>query len=1315
MRNHHSIRLLAMLLALVMMVTLLPGTVFAAGEKSEDIVILYTNDVHCGVDAGVPEGTMGYANLVAYKKAMEEQYENVVLVDNGDAIQGEAIGTLSNGQYLVDIMNFVGYDFAVFGNHEFDYGMDVALSLLENSDAQYLACNFIDLQTGKTVAKPYEIVTYGDLDVAYIGISTPETFTKSTPAYFQDEDGNYIYGFCEGNNGQDLYDAVQDAIDSAKTEGADVIIAVAHLGIDEVSEPWTSYNVIENTTGLDAFLDGHSHSTIPGDVIKDKDGNDVILSSTGTKLTNIGKLVITADGEITTELVTGYTEVDAETDEYIKGIQAQYEDKLNEVVAETDVTLTVNDPATGNRIIRSQETNLGDLCADAYRITLGADIAFVNGGGIRADIVEGEITYGEVIAVHPFGNTACTVEATGQEIVDALELCSRAVPGELGGFLQVSGVKYTVNTYIPSTVTVDDKGLFVSVGENRRVSDVQVLQADGTYAPIDLDATYVLASHNYMLKDGGDGITMFTDNKVLQDEVMIDNQVLITYIRDHLDGVVGEQYANPYGEGRITIADLPTDVKEGKWYYDYVEYVYGAGLMNGMSDYAFGPETTVTRAMVATVLFRLEGGEIVTGSRTGFPDADYDTWYGPAVKWAGEMGIVKGYEDGNFRPMQAVTREELATMLYRFAIHEGYDLIDGADLSAFADASKVQNFAKDAMAWCVAAGVINGMENSTLQPRGKATRAQLAAVLYRFCNGETVEINLMATSDIHGALFATDYTADHSASGTYRQGLPYIATFVKEQRETYANSFLVDCGDLVQGTPLTYYYAFYQPEVEDPTMKALRIMDYDMFVPGNHEFNYGMTILQRQLDYLTSEANGTESSVAVSLANYLATETNNDTEKDWNTWNDYAPYIIYDFDGVKVAVMGIGNPNVPKWDVPANWEGIYFAGVLETYEKYEAEMLEKADMIVLASHSGIDSASTDSDFIRALVESTDSIDLVFTGHEHRSGVTEITNADGEIVPVYSLGTKCAYVGQAVVNFNLITGEYTLDTRYVPMTQSGQPLYEQDAELVEALQPYETATWEDYMLQPIGTATGNFSASGLGDGPSAFVQLINDVQTWGAYDRTGENTPDDTSDDTPAMLSITAPLTSGNAENLIPEGDIVLGDMFRLYRYENWFYQITMSGKEVDTWLEYSASKVEIDEETGEVIINGGLTYYDVITGEGFYYEIDPRAEVGDRVSIFYGVDEEGNRLPVAEDFTFTVVVNNYRYNGGGGYVEWLNAYGCEFIANDENRIIYSTQYDMIQGEDKGQARNLLADYITEQGELDPADYTVDNWVILGVN
>ncbi len=731
MRSKISNRVLSVLLVLVMVLTVLPTMAFAAETKSDDIVILYTNDVHCGVDAGKPKGSMGFANLAAYKKEMEATHNNVVLVDAGDAIQGEAIGTLSNGDYLVDIMNFVGYDFATYGNHEFDYGMDKALELLTKSKATYLSCNFMDLRTNKAVTDAYAIETYGDVKVAYVGIATPETITKSTPTYFQDENGNYIYGFCQGGNGQELYDAVQKSVDAAKAEGADYIIGLGHLGVDEQSAPWRSTDVIANTTGFDAMIDGHSHSTIECQMVKDKDGKEIPLSSTGTKLMNIGKMTISADGKITTELVNNYTEVDAATDEFIKGIQAKFEDKLNEVVAKTEVTLAVNNPTTGNRLIRSQETNLGDLCADAYRTILGTDIAFVNGGGIRADIPAGDITYGDVIAVHPFGNTACSVEATGQEIVDALEMASRSAPDANGGFLQVSGLKYTIDTNVDSTVVLDDDKMFVEVAGDRRVGNVQVLNKDGKYEPIDLKATYSLASHNYMLLSGGDGINMFMDNKVIEKDVMADNLVLITYIRDHLNGVVGEEYSNINGEGRISYVGMPfVDVPAGRYYTEPVAFAFENGHMIGIDTTHFAPLNTLDRAMVATVLYRMAKEPEATQTAS-FSDVTAGSYYEKAVNWAAENGIVKGYEDGSFRPAQPVSRQEMVTMFCRFAKFFGEDVTASAELK-FEDANQVMPYAQDAMKWAVAEKLINGVTPELLKPRGLSNRAQFATVLFRF-------------------------------------------------------------------------------------------------------------------------------------------------------------------------------------------------------------------------------------------------------------------------------------------------------------------------------------------------------------------------------------------------------------------------------------------------------------------------------------------------------------------------------------------------------------------------------------------------------
>ena len=560
-------KLLALLLTFALALAFVPAA-FAEGEvEAGDIVILYTNDVHCSIEQeAADDGTvsnMGYAGVAAYKADMKAITSNVALVDCGDAIQGEAIGTLSTGRYLIDIMNASGYDYAVYGNHEFDYGMSRIQELTAEASFKYLSCNFMDIKSdpAKNVLDAYAIRDFGGKKVAFIGISTPESITKSTPAYFQDEDGNYIYGFCSGGNGQELYDAVQAAVDAAKAEGVDYVVAIAHLGIDTQSSPWTSREVIANTTGIDVVLDGHSHSTIAGETVKNKDDEDVILSSTGDKLRNLGRLVIKADGTMATSLIAAkdYTEQDEATTKYIQEIVGQFEALLNEVIAKTDVDLVINDPETGDRMVRNRETNLGDLCADAYRTLLDADIAFVNGGGIRDVIPKGDITYGQIINVHPFGNMACSIEVTGQQILDALELGCASTPGESGGFLQVSGLTYEIHTYIPSGVQLDETKVFQGVEGERRVKNVKV-----GGVPIDVNKTYVLASHNYMLKDGGDGYTMFKGAKVLRDEVMIDNQVLINYIQDELKGVVGSEYANPYGQGRIEIVAEETVVQPGE-------------------------------------------------------------------------------------------------------------------------------------------------------------------------------------------------------------------------------------------------------------------------------------------------------------------------------------------------------------------------------------------------------------------------------------------------------------------------------------------------------------------------------------------------------------------------------------------------------------------------------------------------------------------------------------------------------------------------------------------------------------------------------
>ena len=608
MKERMKQRLLSLLLAMAMVCSLTAGMPVTAFGADQDIVVLYTNDVHCGVDDNI-----GYAGLALYKKQMQQQTPYVTLVDAGDAIQGAPIGTLSEGGYLIDIMNYVGYDVAVPGNHEFDYGMSRFLELAGRLNCGYYACNFMDKATGATVFAPYKMIAYGDTKIAYVGVSTPESFTKSTPAYFQDSAGNYIYTFCEDESGQGLYNQIQASVDAARNEGADYVILVGHLGETGVTDRWSSVNVIQNTTGIDVCIDGHSHETTPSMTVKSRDGRDVIITQTGTKLNNIGKLTIRTDGTIASELVSEVPAVgtareyvvqkndslsriakrelgsydrwidiynnnldkikdanvlqpgmrlvipgdslinedgramDYNTDRFIKGIQDQYNETLKVVLGTTPYLLTVNNPADGKRRVRSGETNLGDLTADAYRVQLGADIGLSNGGGIRTDIQPGSITYNDTLAVFPFGNMGCVIEATGQKIKDALEMGARDYPEECDGFLQVSGLTYTIDTSVKTSVKLDDKGNFISVDGPYRVKDIMV-----NGGPIDLNRTYTVASHNYMLKSGGDGMTMFNGCNVIKDDVMVDVDVLSSYIRS-LGGAVTADYADPLGQGRIQV------------------------------------------------------------------------------------------------------------------------------------------------------------------------------------------------------------------------------------------------------------------------------------------------------------------------------------------------------------------------------------------------------------------------------------------------------------------------------------------------------------------------------------------------------------------------------------------------------------------------------------------------------------------------------------------------------------------------------------------------------------------------------------------
>ena len=551
-----------------------------SSDKS-DVTILYTNDVHTYIDKQAPKLT--YASIAALKQSYRDAGKPVLLVDAGDHVQGTAYGSMDEGASIIELMNAAGYDVATPGNHEFDYGMDRAKQIIKDADFPYLSCNWVDLRTNLRVLPSVKVFVKGGVRIAFVGVTTPETFTKSTPAYFMNKaQTKYIYDILGGEDGQKLYDAVQKAIDKAKIL-ADYVIGLGHLGVDPSSSPWTSEEVIAHTSGFDAFIDGHSHTVMENKQVADASGKMVTLTQTGSYFANVGEMTIAADGTISTRLVSTCDAVDSAVAAAQTAWVNSVDDMLGEKIAVGDANFYVNDPETGKRRIRSGETNLGDFVADGIYTyfneveQLHCDIALMNGGGIRTDVAAGYWTFKTCKQVSPFGNVACLMSVTGKQIQDALEFAARFAGEngkENGGFLHVAGASYEIHTDIPNTVQTDDKNVWIgSATGTPRVQNVKIYdKASGSYLPLDPAKTYALAGMNYTLRNLGDGFAMFDGAELIKDYVSEDYLVMSTYAMS-FGGVDAEglphlatansplaeypgyliNYENPYGAGRIAI------------------------------------------------------------------------------------------------------------------------------------------------------------------------------------------------------------------------------------------------------------------------------------------------------------------------------------------------------------------------------------------------------------------------------------------------------------------------------------------------------------------------------------------------------------------------------------------------------------------------------------------------------------------------------------------------------------------------------------------------------------------------------------------
>lgn len=711
----------ALFLALVMLLALaIPaGAVSPQEDLSGHTIILHTNDVHGGI--------AGYAAVAGLKQAYQAAGAGVLLADAGDFAQGDPTVSVSQGATAVELMNLAGYDVAAPGNHEFDYGYDNLKTLASQADFPILAADVLQgedlaLEGGTAIFQP---LGESGPTIGIFGLATPETATKAHP--------DKIKGLTF-LSGDEMFACAQAQVDDLKAQGCDYILCLGHLGIDPSSQGNRSIDLLEHVTGIDVFIDGHSHSTL-ADILSVTDGTgkvgDAYLTSTGTKLANVGVVDIAPDGTITTENLTldqvaglGVTP-DAAVADRAAAIQAQIDADYGAVFARTEVDLQ------GEKAdVRTKETNLGDLIADAMLWQAGqdnaqVDAAITNGGGIRASIAAGDITKKDINTVLPFGNTLYVAEVTGAELLETLEASTYCTPESVGAFPQVAGIQFTINTGAP--FVTNETYPNSTFGKPAQINRVMIQTVGGQ--PFDPGETYTIVTNDF-LGAGGDTYYAFKASTAGYDTGVPLDEVVMDYITAQLGGVVTDAQ---YGQSGQRIGTLSyDDVTAQDWFAGAVNYVTFHGLMNGTGT-GFSPDTAVSRAMMVTVLYRMAGSPAVTGDNP-FTDVAGDAWYTDAVLWAAQNGLTSGTTETTFSPDTALPREQLATFFYRFAALESGQAVtsSGDNLTGFADAGQISSYAVQAMDWAVGEGLISGTTATTLSPKNTAPRSQVATILMRY-------------------------------------------------------------------------------------------------------------------------------------------------------------------------------------------------------------------------------------------------------------------------------------------------------------------------------------------------------------------------------------------------------------------------------------------------------------------------------------------------------------------------------------------------------------------------------------------------------
>ena len=742
----HMKKLLSLLLVLCLVLSL-SCTAFAAGaEKPLDgkTVILHSNDVHGAIDL--------YAAMAALKADYEAQGAEVILADAGDYSQGTVYVSVNKGADAVTMMNATGYDVVTLGNHEFDYGYAQLVENMKTAKFQVLCADVLGAD-GKTIYDANTIIEKGGVKIGFFGLETPEAQTKANPKLIQG------LKFLAGADGKELYNCAAAQVADLKAKGADLVVCLAHLGVDESSEPYTSYDLAKNVQGIDFIIDGHSHTVMTAGP------NGEPIQSTGTAFANIGVITIdnatkkivgnelkaiwhtekNADGKSVT--VVDYKTRDEKVAAAAKAIIDPIDKAYGEKFAVSEVALNGAKAPNGNR---DSETNLGDLITDAmlWKVLADAEItvpeenvvAITNGGGIRASIGVGDVTKKDINTVLPFGNTLAVVYVKGSELLEALEASTYCTPESIGGFPQVAGMQFTVATY--ETYDKNDESYPNSTYYGpKTINRVTIGSINGK--DFDPEATYAVITNNFVA-GGGDTYYAFAAATNQFDTGLPLDEVVMEYITKELKGVIGETYAEPAGRIVVdqgvapAIADVQSMVM-GEASYTAESYKAYAAVEAKLA----AAKTEAERvALCAELRAAVSGLKVVENT---FDDAA-SGWYKPAVDFAQASGLMSGMGDNKFAPDVTTTRAMVAQVMY--------ELADEPDVSGLtcplSDVDSTAWYA-DAVIWAYNAGVVSGYEDGTFRPGRAITRQEMAVMFYGMLFGTD---SILAEDDIKLALGA---------------------------------------------------------------------------------------------------------------------------------------------------------------------------------------------------------------------------------------------------------------------------------------------------------------------------------------------------------------------------------------------------------------------------------------------------------------------------------------------------------------------------------------------------------------------------------